>query len=479
MFRKSSHAILMLSSIFLTACASTSFTDTDFKRAEQSAFNQQIETQDIQFDPRAEQWWLKFGDPLLSKLVGLTLENNQSLKAVEANVKAAYALFKDAKTGSWPQGSAGLDYSRQNQAIPGFNTERVEISSYRAGAQLSWNIDLFGKIRQTAKAVLADAETQYYQWHDLQLSLTAQVAQTYAQIKGLKARIIVAQKNIDSLEQMRSITETRFNAGFASQLDLHRIDAQLFSVKASIPQLNAAFERAKNMLSAMVGGNSALGTIDLDNMNQALPGLDAPLAIGDPKQLLRRRADVFAAESQLIAASARLKASVAALYPDLSVTGFLGYLAGSSSVLVDSDSKAWSVAPSLSWSIFSLASLRAKVDVASAREEAALANFNDKILYVLADAKSALSDYSERQKQTLFIGSQARASNEALKIAKQQYEAGMIDLFELLDVERSFLAAEDSLISTKVSAFTAIVEVYKTFGGDFDVDSDKKNVSQL
>jgi len=184
---------VLISASLLTACVSVG---PSYKKSEFDDVQLSIEknkTLSAQFDKREVQWWQKFNDPLLNRLIDLSLSYNQSLKAAQANVAVAYAVFNDADTANWPKGGPIFDYSRQNQAIPGFNQERVDIRSYRAGAQLTWNLDLFGKLRSSAEAALADAQAQYYLWNDLQVSLTAQLVQTYAELKGLKARIELMQ----------------------------------------------------------------------------------------------------------------------------------------------------------------------------------------------------------------------------------------------------------------------------------------------
>ncbi len=456
--------LLLMSSLVLTACVSVG---PDYN-ASTTPESDVIIAQQIKFDSRASLWWEQFNEPTLNRLIELALQYNQTLEAARANVTAAYALFDDAETAGWPEGGPNLGYNAQKQATPGVNEQRVDIRSYRAGAQLTWSLDLFGKLRRAAEAALADAQAQQFAWYDLQVSLSAQIAQTYVQLKGSKARILVAENNIDRLQKMRSIINARVDAGFASELDLHRIDAELYGVKASIPGLESTAERAKYALVALVGGKAVLTDIDWGKLDDNLPGLDSPLAIGDPRDLLRRRADLHAAERELAAATATIGINVADLYPDLSVTGFLGFLAGDFSSLGDSGTKAWSVAPSLSWSVFNLNSIQAQIDVANARQKGALANFKQKTLEAVSQAQSALSDYAKMQQQRHLLSAQTQASRDALRLAQARYDAGAIDFFDVLDVERALLAAEDSLVQSKIRTFTAIIAVYQAFGGGFE-----------
>jgi len=409
-------------------------------------------------------WWQRFNDPLLNELVGLTLANNPSLAAAQANVTAAYAIFRDVDNNNQPNGTLNADYTAQDQIIPGSGDERRNLRSYRVGTLWQWQIDLFGKLKRASEAALADADAQYYQWQDLQINLVAQVAETYAQLKGIRERIDVAQRTIGTLQQTRGIINSRLEAGFASPLDLHRIDAQLYGVKARIPQLSATYARIQNTLIALVGGQDNMGVINLAAIDSGLPELDAPLAIGEPTQLLRRRADLRAAERRLAAASASIGVATADLYPELSLSGFLGFLAGNSSTL-NSDSRAWSIAPSLSWSVLDLGSVNARIATANAREQAALASFKQAVLGAVSETQTALSQYAETQRQRHLLEAQTRASQSALDIAKLQYEAGTIDLLDILDTERTLLAAEDNLVQAKTQTLVFIIDVYRAMGG--------------
>lgn len=452
-------------SVFLTACVSVG---PDYTASELKPVALTI-NEDVSVVSQKKKWWSQFDDSDLNELIDLALVHNQSLAAAQANVTAAYARFSDADLADWPKGNLAADYSAQKQTTPGFNEVRVDTRSYRVGTQLTWRLDLFGKLQRAAEAALAEAESEYYLWHDLQLSLIAQLAENYAQFKGLQARMDIAKRNIMSLESMRAIVLSRVELGFASKLDLHRIDAQLYGVKASIPRLKANSERAKNTLIALAGGHEVVN-LQQTLVKKTLPELDLPLAIGDPTTLLRRRADLLAAERQLAAATANIGVNVADLYPDLSVVGFLGFLAGDASVLGDSESKAWSIAPSLSWSVFNLGSIQANIKAANANQQAAFARFQQQVLVAVSEAQTALSDYSEQQQQRHLLSAQSQASRQALSLVQVQYEAGATDLFTVLDVERSWLLAEDSLVQARIATFNAIIQVHQAFGGGFSLD---------
>lgn len=429
-----------------------------------------IQTNDlesVQLTARSQQWWRAFNDPVLAQLIELTVINNQGLREAEANVAAAYAQFRRAGADKLPSGGPSFNFSDAERVIPGFSDGRVEIKSYQLGLDALWNFDLFGKLRRRSEAALRNAESSRFQLRDLQVSLMAQAAQSYAEYKGTLSRIHVAQRNIGSMEEMRKIVVDRLALGFSTELDLYRVDADLFGVKSTVPTLAAAAQRHKNTLVALVGGKTAIAAVNLEQTDLNLPSLNKPLAIGDPKALLRQRADVHAAEKLLAASTANIGVQTASLYPDLSITGFLGFLSNDFSSLGSSESDSWSISPSLSWSIFNLRAINANISIANKQQQASLARFKQTVSNALYEADSSLSDYTQLQKQRHLLESQVKATKKALSLAQVQYELGAIDLFQVLDIERSALIAEDNLIQSEFRTFSAIIEIYRAFGGGF------------
>lgn len=451
--------------VILSGCVSVG-PDYQAKNTEDAAVNY-VEIQTVPLTAREKQWWLVFNDPVLNQLIELTNANNQNLKEAEANVGAAYAQFRRSGADRLPNGGPSLEYSDAQRVIPGFSDGRVDIESYRLGFDASWNFDLFGKLRRGREAALSNAESIQFELRDLQVGLTAQVAQSYAEYKGALSRIDVARRNIESMMKMRKIVADRLELGFATELDLYRVDADVFGIKSTIPTLTASAQRYKNTLAALIGGSTVIAGLNLDQGSLHLPSLNKPLAIGDPKSLLRQRADVHAAEKKLAALTANIGVQTASLYPDLSITGFLGFLTDDLSLLGDSDSRAWNIAPSLSWSIFNLRAIKANISIANKQQQASLARFHQTVSNALFEADTSLSDYTQLQKQRHLLESQVKVTKKALLLAQVQYELGAIDLFQVLDIERNALSAEDSLIQSKFKTFSAIVEVYRTFGGGF------------
>lgn len=413
---------------------------------------------------RARTWWQIFGDPQLQWLVEQVRANNAELSVARANIEAAYAVFEDIENDGRPVANIQVSSEAQDQIIPGFGTQRRNVRNYRAGMNLNWSMDVFGKLERAAQAAHANAQASEYAMYDLQIALTAQTVTLYAEYQGLLHRIDVARRNIESIKTTEAVTYSRVEAGYASQLDLLRIKSQRLGVEASIPSLRASASAARNALAALSGQSAA--TFTLSERPQAALALNTPLAIGEPKALLRQRPDVLQAERQLAAATAHVGVQTADLYPDISISGFVGFLAGDVADF-GSQTRAWSVAPSLTWQAFNWGSVRARIDESDANRKAALGQFRQTLLTALTEAQTALDSYSQTQQRLHLLNAQVNASQNSLRLAKLQYEAGAIDILDVLDSERVLLAAEDNLMIAQAQTITDLVEVYRSFGGGF------------
>lgn len=445
--------------MFLNACAITT-PQTELM----SADTQTLITisDELSVEERDSSWWRLFGDDELNRLIETALKNNPNLDVAKARIASAYAVFRDTNNNDVPIGDVSLNYTSQNQVIPGFTDNRIDVENYQLGTGLSWNLDLFGRLEYAAQAALADAEAEYFAWRDVQVGITAQVATSYAQYRGAIARREFAQRNLAALQQTRNIVADRSELGFSSDLDLLRIQAQVKALESSIPALEIQAIVARNALAALIGQTP--DEFIIDNDYRDFPALSGPLAIGDVGAFLSRRADVRLAERNVASAAALTLSQRAALYPDLSISGFLGFLAPGFSQL-NGGNEAWSVAPSLSWPAFDLVSVRAQIDSANANQLAAIGSFEATLLQALAEAQTSLDTYVQVQRQQNLLQQQVSTNSEALEIARLQFDAGIIDFLDLLDAERSLIDSQDDLERIKSETFIRVIEIYRSFGG--------------
>lgn len=409
----------------------------------------------------AQSWWQAFDDVALNKLIERALQENRTLAQARANVDRAYAVFRDANNDFLPKGTLEAGYQASENGTVSPANDGVITRGYSTGATLSWDLDLFGKIRRATEAAQVQAEQADILWHDAQVQLISQVATNYGEYRGAQLRLVVAEHNLQNLQQSRAIVLARLEAGMASELELAQIDAQLHQVHAAVPAYRAALLTADATLSALLAqkpGQLKLGAVP------HLPELKQPVAIAEGENYLRYRADVAASERLLAARTAEIGVATADLYPNLSVRGFLGFMSGPSLTL-GSDTQSWSVAPALSWQAADLISVKARIRQAEASSQMALANFEQQVFNALNEMQLSLSSYNLSREQQLSTELQWHASNKAVRIARERYNAGSGEFLDLLDAERELLRARDQLAQLQQQSFTRLVSIYRSFGG--------------
>ena len=415
------------------------------------------------YQPAAQlqNWWQAFDDSMLNQLISRALSENRNLAQARANVDRAYAVFRDANNDFLPKGTLDAGYQASENATLSPADDGVITRGYSTGANLSWDLDLFGKLRRATEAAEAQAQQADILWHDAQVQLISQVATSYAEYRGAQLRLVVAEQNLANLRQSRDIVLARLEAGMASELELAQIEVQLHQVHAAVPAYRVALLTADATLSALLAqkpGQLKLGSVP------HLPELKQPVALVEGENYLRYRADVAAAERVLAARSAEIGVATADLYPNLSVRGFLGFLSGPGLTL-GSDTQSWSVAPSLSWQAADLGSVKARIRQAEASTQMALAQFEQQVFDAINEMQLALNSYNLSREQQLSTELQWQASNKAVQIARQRYNAGTGEFLDLLDAERELLRARDQLALVQQQSFNRLVGIYRSFGG--------------
>ena len=297
----------------------------------------------------------------------------------------------------------------------------------------------------------------------MQVSLIAELVDAYGALRGAQLREGIARDNLSNQQESREITEQLREAGVGSELDVLRADARLAGTEASVPLLQAEQVRAINRIATLLGERPNQLTVDLSP--KPLPAIAKALPIGDPGELLRRRADIRAAERALAAATAEIGVATADLFPRVSVAGFLGFTAGRGSQLGSSAARAWGVAPTISWAAFDLGSVRARLRGREAEADGALAQYEQQVLLALEESENAFSDYGQRQQRLLALARQSEASRAAAAQARVRYREGEVDFLVLLDAERERLAAEDAQAQAEVDVYRGIVALYTALGG--------------
>jgi outer membrane protein, multidrug efflux system len=412
------------------------------------------------YDPR---WWRQFDDPVLEGLETAALTANHDVRVAIARVQQARAIFDDVNLDRYPTVTAGAFVERREQTIPGFTQEPVDTSTYRAGFDAFWEIDVFGRVRSAVRAAAASAQGFEATLEDVRVSVAAEVARNYFELRGLQQQLAVAERSLANQRETLRLTQVRRDAGFGEEFDVASAAARVAAIEAGIPPIRTGLAEREHRLAVLIGKRP--GEVGVDLSPRPYPILAKALPIGESSTLLRRRPDVRAAERRVAEAAAREGVAYAELFPRITVTGVLGLLAGRGSVFGTSDSRAWAVTPALNWAAFDLGSARARLRGAQAGTIETVASYELTVLRALEETENALVAYREQQQRLVKLADQARESTRAAAIARTRYKEGVADFLSLLDAERTQLQAEDAVAQAEAGAFTTVVAVYKALGG--------------
>jgi multidrug efflux system outer membrane protein len=408
-------------------------------------------------------WWRQFGDPVLADLEARALADNLDVHIAIARVHAARAAFNEAQYDYAPHVQLDGSYSRSKEQQPGFTPGRIDIESSSVGFDASWEIDLFGHVRHETAAAHAALGAEQASLSDVQVTVAAEVARNYFELRGAQRQIDVARDNLHNQQEALHLTQVRYQAGRVTELDTDSAQARLEATESTLPLLEAAEKRYGYRLAVLLG--TAPGTLDAELVAVPTRPMTAPLPIGDVSALLRTRPDVRVAERNLAAATERVGIATADLFPRVSFTGFVGFLSGDTSQLGKAASRAWLINPAVSWPALDYGSVHARLRAARAEADGALAAYRKAVLTALEDFEDACVGYGTQEARLASVVEQAQASRRAEQLAEIQYREGSINFLVLLDAQRTLLQAEDELAQAEAAANTGAVAVYKALGG--------------
>jgi multidrug efflux system outer membrane protein len=413
--------------------------------------------------PFNTRWWNQFEDPVLDSLVDRSLASNNSIRIARARLGEARSIFDERKLDRFPTVPVTASYTYSKEQIPGFGDQRRTINNFTSGFDAFWEADLFGRVSHGIAASRAENQAFEADLHDVQVSVVSELARNYFELRGAQWRLAVAERSLTNQRQTLQLTQLRRDAGVGEEQDVASAAARVAAIEATIPSLNLDVARAEYRLAVLTGTRP--GELNADLSPRTYPAIAKALPIGNPGELLQRRPDVRAAERRLAAATERQGVAVANLFPVVSVSGFLGFVAGRGSLFFTGDSRAWSVSPGLSWSAFDLGRARARVRGSSAATEEMLASYEETVLRALEETEDALANYHAQQAVLIKLNDQARESKRAADIARLRYREGVVDFLSLLDAERTQLQAEDAVAQSEQDVYVAVIALYKALGG--------------
>ncbi|HYB32275.1 MAG TPA: efflux transporter outer membrane subunit [Steroidobacteraceae bacterium] len=431
-----------------------------FQGARDAAFSQ---------DDAQAKFWTQFGDATLDRLVDDALAANHDLRIALGNLLEARAERREAQFDLVPTVTASGGYTKERLSqVQSFTGQALDEQFYDAGFDAFWELDLFGRVRRNLEARHAEVESAQASLRDAQVSVTAEVARSYFELRGEQTQLAVARRNVDNQRETFKLTQQRLDAGRATELDTSRAQAQLSATLSTLGPLEAAIARSIHRLAVLTGREpNALDA--LLEPKQELPELPQITAVGDPAGLLRRRPDIRVAERQLAASTALVGVAIGDLFPKVTFVGNFSYSAPQVSAFGESSSRGYLIGPSISWAALDLGRVRAQVAASRARADVALAGYERTVLRALEETEDALVTHARTRDSLQDASDSAAASATAARIARVRYEGGMVDFLDVLDAERTQLAAEDRLAQSRTDTATSLVAVYKALGGGWEM----------
>ncbi len=407
------------------------------------------------------QWWQQFNDPLLGTLVTQALQANTSIRAAQAALQQSRALRDVSAAGLLPKLSASG--SAQRSRLGDLDAS----NSFQAGLDASWEPDIFGGKRSALNAAEADAQALQATLTDVQVSVAAEVALAYVQLRGQQAQLAIARSNLASQQETLQITDWRAQAGLITSLEVEQARTAAEQTSAQVPLLQAGIAKTSHSLAVLTGQRPETLLTQLQTA-QAIPQPPSNLALDIPAQTLRQRPDVRAAELRITAALARVAVADAALYPGFAISGSLGLNALTLAALGNSAGLVSSLIGSLSIPLFDGGAKRAQVLAQEAALEQARANYQAVVLIALQDVANALVALSGDRTRLTHLQSAASAAGNAALLAQQRYSSGLIDFQTVLQTQRTLLTAQDSVASSTADISADHVRLYKALGGGWN-----------
>ncbi|MGE5471560.1 MAG: efflux transporter outer membrane subunit [Bacteroidota bacterium] len=414
--------------------------------------------------PINPQWWTLFGDPALDQLEAQAVDANQDLQAAIARQEVAEAAAREAGADVLPSVGLGANSGRSRSSGETFNGQKVGAATYnnqRIAASLSYEIDLWGRVRRSTEAARAEALASRFGRDALRLSLAGLVANEYLTLRSLDTQLEVTQDTLSSREKSLAIVNARLEAGAASPLEQAQAESARAAAQAQSNQLKRQRTLSENQLGLLTGQPglkiAAAGPA-------ALPLPPVP-PTGLPSALLETRPDVRQAEERLIAANARIGVAKAAYFPSIGLTGLYGSESAALSSLFSGPATIWSAAIGLSMPIFDAGRTGARVDQASGAQKEALANYRKTLQTAFKEVSDALAGLREYAGEEEANAAQVKAARRALELAQTRYEAGYTAFIDVLDAQRTANGAQLQYLVSRRNRLGAAVDLFKALGG--------------
>jgi NodT family efflux transporter outer membrane factor (OMF) lipoprotein len=423
-------------------------------------------------------WWTALGDTTLTNLIRESEVSNLDLASSVARVEEARAIRGIATGGRLPDVVLDGAYARtrisENSATGSIITESGgEVSAannWDVSLGFSWEIDLFGRIRRQVESATAGLEASIEDYRDVLVSVQAEVAANYMDVRTLQAQLAYARANAEAQEGSLDLTRNRFEAGLTSALDVAQAQSNLFNTQSQIPLLESRLNAGLNRLAVLLGQQP--GVLH-ERLSTTVPVPDPPaeLTVGLPADLLRRRPDVRRAERLLAAQTALIGVATADLYPTFSLAGFLGLESLSFDDLFQSESGTWGIVPGFSWNVFSGGKVQNNIRVEEARTRQALLAYEQSVLLALEEVESAMVAYEKERDRRDRLAEAVDATERSVELVRTQYVSGLTNFQNYLDSQRSLFVQQDELARSEGQVVKNLIFLNTALGGGWTLSN--------
>lgn len=451
-------------------------------------------------------WWRAFHDPTLDALIDAARRGNLDLQQAVLRIAQARLQMQSVAAQGLPNLRASASEKRQQLGIKGFIEsngleQRIDAldapdspinriapgegaaveqgarnaldqlsaptNLWQVGFDASWELDLFGRVRRSVESANAQVDAARESRNDALVSLEAEVAQAYLQLRGAQAARDITQQLVDDARETLRLTQSQAASGLASTLDVRQATARLAQIEADLPPFDGEIAQAKNGLALLVG--AAPGALDEQLASHGVvPPAPPALAVGLPASLARRRPDIREAEARLHAATADVGVAVAQFYPDITLTGQIGTRATNAADLGRWSHLFYSFGPALSLPIFSGGALVANLRLSNARQTEAALAYRKAVLVALRDVDNALAVYRSDLAHRDALGRSVDAQQSAYDLARERYSKGFISFIEVLDAQTRLGQAKEQYVRATTQVATDVVSLYKALGGGWE-----------
>ena len=423
-----------------------------------------------------QEWWKNFNDPVLSQLIGKALEGNYDLKIAEARIAQSRAARASAFATLLPSGNIKGSATREaNQLafpgnIPGL-TNPFDI--FQAGFDASWEMDLFGGNKRAEESAADDLQASEASYADARVSLLAEVARTYIDIRRYQAQLAIANDTVDSDRKTVSLTRQRADTGNAPYVDVTQAEAELQKAEGQIPYYMNLLTQAEFSLDVLLGVQPGAAHA-IVGPTAPIPSPTKQLMLATPAAAMANRPDIRVAERKLASATAQQGVALAKFFPDISITGFFGLLNVDAGKLLQSASKSWMMGGTVLWPILDYGHLSANMDNADAQQQEALATYQKTVISALADVEKSVTAYTQQIQYSAAQAKSAESDRKAQAVAMQRYSAGMTSFLETLDADRTLYTAQSKVADARADEAQNLVAVYKSLGGGWQTKAEKQ-----